>query len=70
MGSTADLLAQCERAHREGRDFPGIWTSILKAHPLVSGLPRHEIDKGEALILVALLTGEDLVSSRRGFWLR
>jgi hypothetical protein len=70
QNSAAELLARCEAARREGRDFPTIWVTILKPHPLVFGLPRHDIDKGEALIVVALLTGEDLVSSARGLRLR
>lgn len=70
MSGAAGLLAQCELARREGRDFPTIWISILKTHPLVRGLPRHEIEEGEPLIIVPLLGGQDLVSSVRGFRIR
>lgn len=62
-----DLLHQCELARGRGSDFPTIWLTILKAHPLVTGLPGHEVRDGEALIVVRLLTGERLASSPHGF---
>jgi hypothetical protein len=65
--SAADLLRQCGEAREVGRDFPTIWNVILKRHPLVKGLPRHEIRGGEALIIVELLSGQRLASSTRGF---
>ena len=65
--SALDLLRQCEEAHARGCDFPTIWRTVLKHHPLVIGLPGHEIQGGEALIVVRLLTGQKLSSSTRGF---
>lgn len=62
-----DLLHQCELARGRGSDFPTIWLTILRTHPLVTGLPGHEVRNGEALIVVRLLTGEKLASSPLGF---
>jgi hypothetical protein len=70
MISAIELLALCEQARREGGDFPSIWSTILQPHPLVIGMPQHEIEDGETLIVVALLSGETLVSSARGFRLK
>jgi hypothetical protein len=70
MISAIELLALCEQARREGGDFPAIWSTILQPHPLVIGMPQHEIEDGETLIVVALLSGETLVSSARGFRLK
>jgi hypothetical protein len=44
-----------------------VWNTILKRHPLVGGLPGHEIRGGEALIVVQLRTGQRLASSSLGF---
>lgn len=67
--SALELLRQCEEARVAGRDFPTIWSTILKRHPLVKGLPGHEIREGEALIVVHLLTGQRLASATGGFLL-
>ncbi|MEQ1819256.1 MAG: hypothetical protein ABL871_11670 [Terricaulis sp.] len=61
------LLALCNEARRAGRDFPTIWLTLLEKHPLVAGLPRHEIRDGQTLIVVRLLNGQALSSSTRGF---
>lgn len=68
--SAHDLLRLCEAARDAGHDFPTIWNTILRTHPLVRGLPRHEIDGGDALIVVRLVTGCSLISSTQGFHLR
>lgn len=67
--SALDLLRQCERAHAAGHDFPTIWNTILKRHPLVRGMPGHEVRGGDAFIVVQLLSGQKLASSTRGFCL-
>ena len=66
-GSSEDLLRVCEAAHSEGRDFPTVWNTLLKRHPLVIGLPTHEVTNGEARIVIRLITGQKLLSSARGF---
>jgi len=64
------LLEACQRAHREGSDFPTIWRAILRPSRLVIGLPGHEVIDGEAHIVISLRTGQKLLSHRRGFALR
>lgn len=68
-GAPEDLLALCVEARSEGRDFPTIWATILRSHPLVTGLPRHEVRGGEAIIVIRLLTRRTLLSSIDRFWL-
>lgn len=65
--SPEELLGACERARREGNDFPTIWNTLLKHDPLVLGAPTHQVTDGVAQIVVALITGEKLLSSVRGF---
>ncbi|MBL8547845.1 MAG: hypothetical protein JNL81_15370 [Hyphomonadaceae bacterium] len=65
--SAVDLLGQCEQARTAGRDFPTIWNTILKRHPLVRGLPGHEVRDGQALIVVQLFSGQKLACSTQGF---
>lgn len=64
-----DLLARCEQARRAGSDFPTIWLTILKSHPLVIGLPRHLVRDGKAIIVVKLQNRYELLSSPDRFWL-
>jgi hypothetical protein len=65
--SALGLLRQCEEARAAGRDFPTIWNTLLKRHPLVRGMPGHEVRGGEAFIVVQLLSGQKLASSTRRF---
>ena len=64
------LVEACEKARREGRDFPTVWWNILRPHPLVIGLPSHETVDGDARILISLRTGQTLVSTRGRYSLR
>lgn len=61
------LLEACRLAHREGKDFPTIWRTVLRPNRLVIGLPGHEIIDGEAQIVVSLGTGQKLLSRPNGF---
>lgn len=65
--SALNLLSECEEARAAGRDFPTIWNTLLKRHPLVRGIPGCEVRGGEAFIVVQLLSGQKLASSMRGF---
>lgn len=58
------LIAACESARREGKDFPTVWRTILKPSQLVVGLPGHEIREGEARIVVSLTTGQSIYAAR------
>lgn len=66
-GSSEDLLRACQAAHGAGKDFPTVWNTLLKRHPLVIGLPEHEIANGEARIVIRLVTGQRILSAARGF---
>jgi hypothetical protein len=67
--SPEGLLGVCEAAHRKGTDFPTVWNTILKRHPLVIGLPTHRIVDGQAQIVVSLATGHHVVSTTGGYCL-
>lgn len=61
------LLEACRRAHREGRDFPTIWRTVLQPNRLVIGPPGHEIVDNEARIVISLSTGHKILSRTSGF---
>lgn len=67
MATADELVRACEAARQQGKDFPTIWTTILKNHPLVFGLPSHCVVNGEAQIVVSLIDGRRLLSTPRGF---
>jgi hypothetical protein len=58
---TDDLVCACLVAKARGADFPTIWTSILKAHPLVAGIPVQTITEARAQLEIRLVTGQRLV---------
>jgi hypothetical protein len=49
-----ELARTCEAAARGGADFPTIWQSILKSHPLVAGLPIQRLEAGRPLLEIPL----------------
>ncbi|HMN84799.1 MAG TPA: hypothetical protein PKA74_02250 [Bauldia sp.] len=59
--STQDLLAAVRAAAEGGADFPTIWNSILRRHPLVAGSPVQRLDGTTALLEVPLILGRRLV---------
>jgi len=68
--SPEQLVAACERARLEGKDFPTVWRTVLRPHPLVIGLPTHEASGGEARIVISLRTGNKIVSALTCYSLR
>jgi hypothetical protein len=59
---TADELVQrCITAVREGADFPTIWETVLRGHPLVVGPPIQSIQGGRVCLRIPLITGRWLV---------
>jgi hypothetical protein len=45
-----DLARLCTEVVRKGDDFPTVWQTLLKGHPLVEGIPRQRLDgKPESL---------------------
>ncbi len=56
-----DLARQCTELARKGKEFPIIWSTLLKTHPLVKGIPRQRFERNRSLLNVPLITGEQLV---------
>jgi hypothetical protein len=55
------LLRNCQAALRAGSDFPTIWTTILKSHRLVLGVPVQRLAGRRTLLEIRLVTGKRLV---------
>jgi hypothetical protein len=56
-----DLAQQCTELVRKGNDFPNIWTTLLKRHPLVDGIPESKIEGGRSVLEIRLITGERIL---------
>jgi hypothetical protein len=65
--TTAELLQKCLAAARAGADFPKVWSSILKNHPLVLGAPIQGLDGGRPVLEVRLITGQRLILDAEGY---
>lgn len=38
-----DLIRKCNEAMAVGVDFPTLWQTIIKPHPMVAGIPVQRI---------------------------
>jgi hypothetical protein len=56
-----ELLENCVMAAREGADFPTIWQTVLRRHPLVAGPPIQGVESGRICLKIPLVTREWLV---------
>jgi hypothetical protein len=56
-----DLAQLCTELVRNGNDFPTIWTTVLKGHALVNGIPESKLEAKRPVLEVRLITGERLV---------
>ncbi len=56
-----DLARLCTATVRAGNDFSTIWSTLLKAHPLVDGTPLQRVEGTRTLLDIPLITGERLV---------
>jgi hypothetical protein len=56
-----DLLTSCNSALDGGADFPRIWRDVLRAHPLVCGVPIQRMDDLNPVLEIPLLTGHRIV---------
>jgi len=63
----ARLLRECNLERHKGADFPTIWTTILKGHPYVAGLPEQGKDAAGPLLLIPLITGQQLIFDGSAF---
>ncbi len=56
-----DLAQLCTELVRNGNDFSTVWSTVLKAHALVDGIPQHRLDGTRSLLDIRLVTGERLI---------
>jgi hypothetical protein len=67
-----DFAELCTDMVRKGTDFPSLWATVLKNHPLVNGIPASRLVGNRPVLEVKLITGELLVfdGENRKFSLR
>jgi len=56
-----DLARQCTELVRRGNDFPTVWSTLLKSHTLVEGVPQQSPEHDRRLLNIPLVTGEQLI---------
>jgi hypothetical protein len=61
MERANDLARLCTDVMRKGDDFPTIWLTLLRWHPLVNGIPQQRLEGNRSLLDIPLITGERLV---------
>lgn len=61
------LLNTCDSERSKGADFPTIWTTVLKGHPYVAGMPVQDKDENGPVLKIPLITGQLLLFSSSGF---
>ncbi len=64
---SSKLLETCIAAKRGGADFPTVWQTILRGHPLVIGPPVSRLDGGMAILEVSLINGQRIVHDHAGY---
>jgi len=57
----SDLARWCTELVRRGNGFPIVWSTLLKSHALVEGIPRQRFERNRSLLHIPLVTGEQLV---------
>ena len=62
-----NLLQSCVAAKHAGADFPTVWQTILRGHPLVIGPPVSRLDGGAAILEVSLIDGQRIVHDHAGY---
>ena len=62
-----DLLNKCTAAKQAGVDFPTVWQTILKSHPLVIGPPVQRLEDHEAVLEISLIDGRRIVLDQHGY---
>lgn len=61
MERAHELAELCTELVRKGNDFPTVWTTVLKSHALVNGIPESKLEGERPVLEVRLITGERLV---------
>lgn len=63
-----DLLARCTAERQRGEDFPTIWNSMLRRHPLVlDGLPVQVTTDSGPMLKIQLANGQSLCFQNGAF---
>jgi hypothetical protein len=57
----SDLARQCTELVRKGNDLTTIWSTLLRRHLLVDGIPRERLERSRSVSDITLITGERLV---------
>ena len=52
-----DLAVLCTELVQKGNDFPTVWATALKSHPLVNGIPEFRIEGKRPVLVIRLITG-------------
>jgi hypothetical protein len=60
-GRAHDLARLCTELMRKGNDFPTVWSTLLKGHTLVAGIPQSKLEGAQPILAIPLITGERLV---------
>ena len=55
------ISRQCTELLRKGNDFTTVWSTLLRKHILVEGVPREKLEPNWRLLNIPLITGEQLV---------
>jgi hypothetical protein len=53
-----NLVERCTEANTRGADFPTVWHTVLKLHPLVAGIPRQRMAGAKSVLEIPLITGQ------------
>jgi hypothetical protein len=61
-----DLARHCTELVRKGNDFTTVWSTLLKDHTLVEGMPRQQLEYNRSLLRISLITGEQLLFDADG----
>ena len=64
-----DLVERCIQAREAGADFPTVWNRIVRAHPLVLGLPVQVMVGSEPQLKVQLINGQFLCFGKGRYYL-
>ena len=55
------MAKSCTELVQKGNDFPTVWTTMLKSHPLVNGIPESKLEGKRPVLVIRLITGEWLL---------
>ncbi|GLS18528.1 hypothetical protein GCM10007874_15450 [Labrys miyagiensis] len=59
--TSSGLLMQCLVSAEQGADFPTVWETILRRHPLITGVPLQTYRNSRPLLEIHLITHQNLI---------